>query len=119
MNKSFNLNAALQNPTMGFISEESKKEAETQRTEESINKVQVIDENGKLAVVHLPKGYKIEDVFKEKKSKRLQLLMYPTQYNNMKNYCQKNNIKINSFINEAIAYYLSKQNEELKDINNK
>ena len=79
----------------------------------------VVDENGKSAVVHLPKGYKIEDIklenmFKEKKNKRLQVLMYPTQYNRMKNYCESNNIKINSFINEAIKYYLDKQIEEIK-----
>lgn len=40
--------------------------------------------------------------------------MYPTQYNRMKNYCESNNIKINSFINEAIKYYLDKQIEEIK-----
>lgn len=118
MSKNFKLNAALQSPTMSFISDESKKEAETQKAEENINKVQVVDNNGKLTVVHLPEGYKIENVFKEKKSKRLQLLMYPTQYNRMKNYCENNNTKINSFINEAIAYYLDKQIEEIKNNNN-
>lgn len=117
MSKSFKLNAAVKSPTMNFISDESKKEIETKIND--TDKVEVIDENGKSAVVHLPKGYKIEDIklenmFKEKKNKRLQVLMYPTQYNRMKNYCESNNIKINSFINEAIKYYLDKQIEEIK-----
>lgn len=112
MSKSFKLNAAVKSPTMNFISDESKKEIETKIND--TDKVQVVDENGKLAVVHLPKGYKIEDLFKEKKNKRLQVLMYPTQYNRMKNYCESNNIKINSFINEAIIYYLDKLIEETK-----
>ena len=117
MSKSFKLNAAVKSPTMNFISDESKKEIETKIND--TDKVQVVDENGKLAVVHLPKGYKIEDIklenmFKEKKNKRLQVLMYPTQYNRMKNYCESNNIKINSFINEAIIYYLDKLIEETK-----
>ena len=38
-----------------------KKEKEIETKINDTDKVQVVDENGKLAVVHLPKGYKIED----------------------------------------------------------
>ena len=53
MSKSFKLNAAVKSPTMNFISDESKKEIETKIND--TDKVQVVDENGKLAVFHLPK----------------------------------------------------------------
>lgn len=55
-----------------------------------------------------PKGYKLNPEFIETKSKKLQCLVKPSDFEAMKKKAQELNTSVNALVNEAIEAFLSK-----------
>lgn len=64
--------------------------------------------------MQLPEGTTINNIFREKRTKRVQLVMQPSKFNQMKEHCQQENISVNDFINTLINNYFNKKNNEIK-----
>ena len=76
------------NPTMAFISEESIDEAENQNHEIKIDTVNLDAP---------PKGYKINPLYVETKTKRVQLVLQPSLYKKIKTASKKAGLSLNEY----------------------
>jgi len=56
-----------------------------------------------------PEGYKINPLYIETKSKRVNLLMQPSVVDRMKKLSQERGISLNEAINEAVREYLERE----------
>lgn len=85
------------NPALAFIS--SKSEA-----------VQAEGKEEKLeAPAKAPEGYKLNPLYVETKSKRVNLLMQPSIVERMKKTAQAKGLSLNEAINEAVKEYLERE----------
>ena len=110
--KKFNkLNDAIMNPAFNFINKQQK-DTQPKTTQIENTKFKIIDDNEHVVEeIELPKGTKIKNIIHERRTKRVQLVMQPSKFNQMKKHCQQNNISVNDFINTLIANYFNKQKE--------
>lgn len=76
------------NPALQFISETSQTEQETDET---------MPTNPQL-----PQGYRINPLYIETRSKRVQLVMQPSLYERVKNAADKEKISVNEFIHRVL-----------------
>ncbi len=83
-----NLSSEIDNPTMAFISEESINEAEKQNHEIKINTI---------SLEAPPKGYKINPLYIETKTKRVQLVLQPTLYKKIRTESKKAGLSLNEY----------------------
>lgn len=86
---------SIVNPAMAYI---------TQPTEEV---VEVVEAPVKEAEV--PEGYKLNPMYIETKSKRVQLLLQPSVVEKVKELAKENGLSMNELINTAIIEYLQKE----------
>lgn len=85
------------NPALAFIS--SKSEA-----------VQAESKEEKLeAPAKAPEGYKLNPLYVETKSKRVNLLMQPSIVERMRKTAQAKGLSLNEAINEAVKEYLERE----------
>ena len=82
----------VDNPAMAFISQPEQK----------------TPAKAKTAKEKAPEGYKLNPAYIETKSKRVQLLVQPSAYNDLKKKATAKGISINEAINEAIKDYLGR-----------
>lgn len=109
MKKFDKLNDAI-NPALGFINTQQK-DTQSETTQIKNTQFKVIDDKGNVTQVQLPEGTTINNIFREKRTKRVQLVMQPSKFNQMKKHCQQNNISVNDFINTLIENYFHKEKE--------
>lgn len=87
------------NPALSFMStalEETALEADAEQVNIQLNKKDV------------PEGYKINPLYIEKKSKRVQLLLQPSVVGAIKELAKEKGISMNEAVNEAIKDYLQR-----------
>lgn len=103
------------NPALGFINTQQKntqsKTTQSKTTQIKNTQFKIIDNKGNITQVQLPEGTTINNIFREKRTKRVQLVMQPSKFNQMKEHCQQENINVNDFINTLIENYFNKQKE--------
>jgi len=99
------------NPALAFIEGEEiiETEIEEQNTEQDANqdanqdaKIRKIKIEGESKEVHIPKGYKINPLFIETKSRRLQLLMQPGLHAKLKDRADKEKRSLNDLIHSIL-----------------
>ena len=98
------------NPALGFINTQQKT-TQSKTTQIKNTQFKVIDDKGNITQIQLPEGTTINNIFREKRTKRVQLVMQPSKFNQMKEHCQQNNLSVNDFINTLIENYFHKQKE--------
>lgn len=84
------------NPAMGFISQESIKKADKIAIENTIP-------------AKAPKGYKLNYLYIETKSKRLQLLVQPSIHEKIKNKAKAEGTSVNDLVNNIIIKALGEE----------
>lgn len=109
MKKFDKLNDAI-NPALGFINTQQK-DTQFKTTQIKNTQFKVIDDKGNITQIQLPEETTINNIFREKRTKRVQLVMQPNKFNQMKEHCQQNTINVNDFINTLIENYFHKQKE--------
>ena len=109
MKKFDKLNDAI-NPALGFINTQQK-DTQPKITQIKNTQFKVIDDKGNITQIQLPEGTTINNIFREKRTKRVQLVMQPSKFNQMKEHCQQNNISVNDFINTLINNYFNKKEQ--------
>lgn len=99
--KSFKSN----NPVMQFISQET-----VERIEEATEKVtnEDVSHFTEEFETKVPTGYKVNPIYIETKSKRVQCLVQPSVYEKVKNIAIYKGISVNEAINEALKRYIEK-----------
>ena len=80
------------NPAMNFISQESKKQAGKTSSEEKIQNTTELRKNA-------PEGYKVNPLYIETRSKRLQILIQPSIYEKLKDRAISEGVSVNEVIN--------------------
>lgn len=90
-------------PAMNFISQESidRAEGETPTTEEIIAKVQ--------RPAKAPKGYKLNPLYIETKSERLQLLVQPSLKAKLKEKAKQKETSVNDLVHRILEEALAKE----------
>lgn len=88
------------NPALSFISQES-----IDRAERTIS----TSEAEPLEPQKAPEGYKLNHLYIETKSKRLQLLIQPTLYTKLKSKAQAESISVNALINRILQEALKEE----------
>lgn len=90
-------------PAMNFISQESidRAEGETSTTEEIIAKVQ--------RPAKAPKGYKLNPLYIETKSERLQLLVQPSLKAKLKEKAKQKGTSVNDLVHRILEEALTKE----------
>ena len=89
------------NPAMNFISQESKKKVEKTSSE----KIQKSTELRKQA----PEGFKVNPLYIEKRSKRIQVLLQPSIYEKIKNKATAEGVSVNEIINNIFIDYFGEE----------
>lgn len=91
------------NPAMSFISQESidGAEGEAPATEETTEKVKRPDK--------APEGYKLNPLYIETKSKRLQLLIQPSLHEKLKRKAQAEGTSVNDLVNSILQDALAEE----------
>lgn len=56
-----------------------------------------------------PKGYKLNPMYVETKSKRMQLLVQPSVYESLKSLAKEKSISVNEIANVALREYLERE----------
>jgi predicted HicB family RNase H-like nuclease len=84
------------NPAMGFISQESIEKVEETATE-------------KKTPAKAPEGYKLNPLYIETKSKRLQLLIQPSTHEKLKNRAKAEGTSVNDLVNSILIEALSEE----------
>lgn len=85
------------NPALAFISSQSapaQAESKEEKTE---------------ATAKAPEGYKVNPLYVETKSKRVNLLMQPSTVERMKKTATAKGLSLNEAINEAVREYLERE----------
>ena len=85
------------NPAMNFISQESIDRAET--TAETV----------KTRPAKAPEGYKLNPLYIETKSKRLQLLIQPSLHEKLKTKARAEGISVNELVNNILQDALAEE----------
>ena len=80
------------NPAMNFITPDSKKQAEKTSPEGKIKNITEIRNNA-------PEGYKVNPLYIETRSKRLQILIQPSIYEKIKDRAATEGVSVNEVIN--------------------
>lgn len=80
------------NPAMNFITPDSKKKAENTSSEGKIKNITEIRNNA-------PEGYKVNPLYIETRSKRLQILIQPSIYEKIKSRADSEGVSVNEVIN--------------------
>ena len=75
MKKFDKLNDAI-NPAFGFINTQQK-DTQSKTTQIKNTQFKVIDDKGNITQIQLPEGTTINNIFREKHTKRVQLVMQP------------------------------------------
>lgn len=109
MSKNYKLNEAM-NPAYSFINTQDKT-TQFKSKQDTNTQIEILEDKGTIKVIRIPEGMSLKDAFKENKTKRVQLVMQPSKFNQMKEHCQQNNISVNDFINTLIENYFHKQKE--------
>lgn len=91
------------NPAMSFISQESidRTEGETPTTEETTAKAK--------RPAKTPEGYKLNPLYIETKSKRLQLLIQPSLHEKLKRKAQAEGTSVNDLVNSILQDALAEE----------
>lgn len=91
------------NPAMSFISQESidRAEGEAPATEETTEKVK--------RPAKAPEGYKLNPLYIETKSKRLQLLIQPSLHEKLKRKAQAEGTSVNDLVNSILQDALAEE----------
>lgn len=89
------------NPAMNFISKESIEKADGDQTVPETTK------SGKP-----PKGYKLNPLYVETKSRRLQLLVQPSLHEKLKTKANENGMSLNELVNTILQDFLDASEEE-------
>lgn len=89
------------NPAMDFISQESIDRAEGSAPAADIHKVMRADK--------APEGYKINPLYVETKSRRLQLLIQPSLYEKLKKKAQTEGTSVNNLVNSILCDAVGKE----------
>ena len=85
------------NPALAFISSKGE-EVQAESKEEKL-----------VAPAKVPEGYKLNPLYVETKSKRVNLLMQPSIVERMKKTAQAKGLSLNEAINEAVKEYLERE----------
>lgn len=85
------------NPALAFISSKGE-EVQAESKEEKL-----------VAHAKAPEGYKLNPLYVETKSKRVNLLMQPSIVERMKKTAQAKGLSLNEAINEAVKEYLERE----------
>ena len=88
------------NPAMGFISQESIDKVEETKTAEEPK-----GQNPAKA----PEGYKLNPLYIETKSKRLQLLIQPSTHEKLKNRAKAEGTSVNDLVNSILIEALAEE----------
>lgn len=64
------------------------------------------EENTAINKKEIPDGYKLNPLYIEKRSKRLQLLMQPSLYNELKTLADKEQCSVNDLIHRALEEFI-------------
>ena len=107
MTKNFKLNEAM-NPALNYITTQEKTTQSKSKQNKDTQQIEILEDRGIIKVVRIPKGMSLKDAFKENKTKRVQLVMQPSLFNNMKQHCKDNKQSVNDFINKLIEEALQK-----------
>ena len=89
------------NPAMSFISQESIDRAEREAP--------ATEETAKPRPAKAPEGYKLNPLYIETKSKRLQLLMQPSLHEKLKNKVKAEGISVNELVNSILQDALAEE----------
>jgi len=106
MSKNFKLDEAT-NPALNFINTQNKT-TQPKNQQNTHTQIEVLEDKGTIKVIRIPEGMSIKDAFKENKTKRVQLVMQPSLFNDMKQHCKDNKQSVNDFINKLIEKALRK-----------
>ena len=90
------------NPALAFLNQEPPQKAQKAQKQQA----------GSTAAGHIeapPEGYKINPLYIETKSKRVNLLIQPSLYERVKEHSKKTGISANETIIEAVRQYLDRQ----------
>ena len=82
MKKFDKLNDAI-NPALGFINTQQK-DTQPKTTQIKNTQFKVIDDKGNITQIQLPEGTTINNMFREKRTKRVQVVIQPNKFNQMK-----------------------------------
>ena len=107
MTKNFKLNEAMKNPALNYINQKETIQSKPQQDADT-QQIELLEDRGTIKIVRIPKGMSIKDAFKENRTKRVQLVMQPSLFNNMKQHCKDNKQSVNDFINRLIEEALQK-----------
>lgn len=61
-----------------------------------------------ISQIQHSEGTTINTILREKRTKRVQVVIQPNKFNQMKEHCQQNNLSENDFINTLIENYFHK-----------
>ena len=86
------------NPALNFISEESIKAVEEAETSEKRPE----EEAGKDLPLKAPKGYKVNPMYIETKTKRMQLVVQPSLYDRIKEASKKAGLSVNEYCHRVL-----------------
>ena len=101
----------LANPALSFISEASIKAVDGGGQEQQARQGCQQKANGDEAA-EIPQGYKLNPLYVETKSRRLQLLVTPTLYGQMKEEARLQGISINALANAILEEGLKKHSDD-------
>ena len=87
-------------PAMGFISQESIDKVEEKKTAE---------ETKETKPAKAPEGYKLNPLYIETKSKRLQLLIQPSIHEKLKNRAKAEKTSVNDLVNSILIESLAEE----------
>lgn len=88
------------NPVMNFISNTSIEEPDTQEPEP-------LPSGADEGAGEIPEGYRINPLFIEKKTKRVQLIMQPSLYAKLKREADEENTSFNNYIHDLLRSYIN------------
>lgn len=106
MSKNYKLNEAM-NPAYSFINTQDKT-TQFKSKQDTNTQIEILEDKGTIKVIRIPEGMSLKDAFKENKTKRVQLVMQPSLFNDMKQHCKENKQSVNDFINKLIEKALRK-----------